>query len=247
MGNPAENMEVGVADTTNFDRKLLQFCGYPFKERDEIFQDKELTLKVPTKTGTGKEVFLTFNDAKWRSPNIVQVLLNLDEYFILLNFVYSEEKKSFVFKDAHELYYGSTFKLLEEQDYFTKIFTPLNVWRQEQILKEKRCNKYDIINTTHFHAKLECEYYEPFKPNYYCDSHRIGSNPCESRHPNPYCDKHDPYVHIATYHIEPEYVPPLPPPAVEYPDFFSTYNWKFDQNCCCKEEPKPTYKRKDFE
>lgn len=23
MGNPAENMEVGVADTTNFDRKLL--------------------------------------------------------------------------------------------------------------------------------------------------------------------------------------------------------------------------------
>ena len=50
MGNPAENMEVGVADTTNFDRKLLQFCGYPFKERDEIFQDKELTLKVPTKT-----------------------------------------------------------------------------------------------------------------------------------------------------------------------------------------------------
>ena len=248
MGIPGENMQVGVTDLRHFDKQLLQFCGYPFEKEDleTIFSQKEIMLKFYTRVGE-RETQFTFYDAKWRSPNIVQVLLKLDNYFNLANFIYDGKEKKYKLKDLHELYFGAYSPIVKEQEWVNSISESLVKWREKQIEREKKkpCH-YDIINTTHFHANLECEYYEPFKLNCNKDDHRIGPNPCEP-HPNPYCKQHNPYVHIATYHIEPGYVPPLPPPAEVYPDFFSTYNWKFDQNCCCDEKPKPTCKRKDFE
>lgn len=61
----------------------------------------------------------------------------------------------------------------------------------------------DIIETTAFSARLECDYYDPIKNLSYCD----GMKHIAEKYPKGVplgCNR---YYHIATYHVEPHEVP----------------------------------------
>lgn len=228
MGNPASNELLGFQDF-GFDKDGHYYLGYKIEEANRIFLSP-LTLEVFS-DDWHRTLSFDFVEAKWRNENYIQALYKVEDYYVLFNFVWNFEKEEFEYKDSREFYYFLRVEVKPEP--FADTFKALKVWRTEQIAKMKRCHNYDIINTTHFNAKLDCEYYEPVKMRRDEDSHRI----C--------CGKKDPYVHIATFHIEPHKVPPYPLPAPC--DFFHNYNYRVEDCCCAAPPPpKPTKKRKDF-
>jgi hypothetical protein len=79
----------------------------------------------------------------------------------------------------------------------------LLVWREDIEKKENQNKELDIINTTHFSAQLNCNFYEQEKG--LTEKERIQR--LVKQYPCGIPMRDGRYYHLATYHIEPNKVP----------------------------------------
>jgi len=79
----------------------------------------------------------------------------------------------------------------------------LEGWRTEMEEAEKESEDLDVINTTYFSAKLECDFYEWEKGL----TEAEGIKRIIAAFPNGVPCKDGTYYHLATFHIEPHKVP----------------------------------------
>lgn len=188
LGDPQKDREIGWIDYRC--GELHDFKGFNFHNPGEIFPE--------TVTTKNNEVG-SYLDSKWRNYNIVQFIYIINDYYVQFDAFWNCGLKTYEIK-GHEVYYNIPYSLSTESE--SAIIEGLTSWREKMIEKEKENKNYDIVNTTHFSAILNCVFYEQQKGL----SEREGIERLFIHYPNGF-----PYHHLATYHIEPYKVPTFAP------------------------------------
>lgn len=189
LGDPQEDREVGWIDYNC--GKLYDFKGFNFHNPSEIF---------PETITTSKDEEGTYLDAKWRNLNIVQFIYMVDNYYVQFDAFWNHELQVFEIRSGHEIYYNIPYSLSADSD--ATIVENLGVWRNEMEEKEKENENYDVINTTHFSAILNCAFYEQQKG--LTEKQGIERMFIHYPHGFPCHHHHHPFFHhLATYHVEP--------------------------------------------
>lgn len=202
LGDPNESYEVK-------DWPPLPLPHFPgFLETDFTEFPQSVKEKVGGSTGI-------FYQAKWESIDIIRLMYKFGQYFVVVNCLYNHDKQEYEVVKTYEIFYDIEYTL--DDDSITKIQLDLEEWRKS--MKERSLETPDVIDTTHFAARLDCQYYEHRQG---C-SYEQGIREILCRYPNgeiPLDLDGKNYYHIATYHIEPSKVPmykprlfyPVPPP-----------------------------------
>ena len=194
LGDPQEDRELSELHG----KHLCDYRGYNFHKPEDYFP---VTITTTTEDETG-----TYLDAKWRNYDIVQVIYMIDEkYYVMFNIFYDKFDKEFKIEKGREIYYGGTYELSDESR--SQILVGLEGWREEMIEKEQENEKYDVINTTHFSANLNCDFYEGIKGL----NQEEGIKKIIKKYPHGVPCRDGSLYHLATFHIEPYKVPKYHP------------------------------------
>ena len=190
LGEPHSDRELGYYDTKW--GRLPGFKGYNFENPENYF---------PTTITTTDEKTGTFMTAKYRNKDLVQLLYNIDNYYIVFNAIWNSDDEVYDFSEGIEVYYGLHYTLSENSK--AELAVGLDTWRQEMEDKEKRSEESEVINTTFFSAKLECDFYEWEKGL----TEEEGIKRIIATFPHGVPCHDGSYYHLATYHIEPHKIP----------------------------------------
>lgn len=228
LGNPQEDRAIGCFNP-NKPTHPTGYMGHSFAYPETIFL-KEISTSIAGVDGQ-------FVDAKWRVLDFVQFIYNINGYYVLFSALWNKNMKYYNIKEGREIYYGVP---VEMSDFSKKeIAANLKTWRQET-KDEIEESQADIINTTAFSAKLECQFYEHEKGL----TEEEGIRRIVAQFPHGVPCKDGSYYHLATYHIEPNKVPLYHPQngktafmPMPYPVFVPKP---------CKPKPKPPKRREDI-
>ena len=228
LGDPQEDRELNYYNSEW--GRIPGYKGYNFINPENYFPESITT----TEEDTG-----TFKEAKYRSKNLVQFIYTIKGYFVLFDAVWDEEDKIFDFSSGREIYYGLKFNLSDNS--MIELAVGLEGWRTEMEEAEKESEDLDVINTTYFSAKLECDFYEWEKGL----TEAEGIKRIIAAFPNGVPCKDGTYYHLATFHIEPHKVPCYHPEngkvafaPMPYPVFIPPR--------CKKDLPRPPRRRGDI-
>ena len=229
LGNPQQDRAIGCLNPNSPDDSVPGYMGHSFRYPETIFL-KEIDTSVAGVEGS-------FVDAKWRVLDLVQFIYNINGYYVIFTAFWNPKLKFYDIKEGRELYYGVPILM---SDFSKKeIASNLKTWRQE-MKDEYQNSMVDIINTTAFTARLECEFYEHERGL----SEEEGIKRIIAQFPNGVPCKDGSYYHLATYHIEPNKVPMYHPEngkvsfmPMPYPVFVPKP---------CEPKPKPPRKRGDI-
>ncbi len=230
LGDPQEDRALGCFDPESSCGALPGYCGYTFRYPETIFL-KEISTSTAGVDGQ-------FIDARWRNLDIIQFIYNVNGYYVLFTALWNQQRKFYDIREGRELYYGVPILM---SDFSKKeIANNLKTWRQESKDEIEANKKMDIINTTFFSARLECEFYEHERGL----TEEEGIRRIIAQYPHGVPCKDGSYYHLATYHIEPNKVPMYHPEngkvafaPMPYPVFVPKP---------CKPEPKPPRRRGDI-
>lgn len=117
-------------------------------------------------------------------------------YFV--DFLVKWEKDSYSVATGIEAYYGLEFELAISS--VSEIINGAETWRAEET---EDSEEKDIINTTYFSARLDCQFYEWEKGL----TEEEGIKRMIAEYPNGVPLKDGSYYHMATFHIEDGKVP----------------------------------------
>lgn len=208
LGDPQEDRELVPCDRG--------FVGYDIENPTDYLPE---TLSI-VNLKEGEEPYNgTLKALKYKDKDRLQALYDVEGYLVVFKITWDEAFERYTLSDGTELYYSIIFKPVsyEIDD------TALQVWRLEMIEKEEeeKEKEKDIIDTTHFSAILNCDFFE-------ADKHLTEEQGWKRMelhwkdHP-PYRPCHPKLYHLATYHIEPRHVPELDhsfaPTPILYPVF----------------------------
>ena len=193
LGDPALSYELIERYIT-----IPGFVGLPIINEKDYFPNEVI---FDNSDNVGK-----FFGAKFNGLNYVNAVYKDKKYFILIQLIYSKTSSLYELDKCQEAFYRVPYEL--NKDSLENIQLHLIQWREEMI--ERKIPEFplpkpmDIINTTHFHAALECDLYEWNKENYKDAIDRLNKK-------YPYgipIDEHGRHLyHIKTYHAEPYEVP----------------------------------------
>lgn len=189
LGDPQDDRELGYYNSSW--GRVPGYKGYNFENPGEYFPET-----ITTEKNTG-----TFKEAKYRNKDIVQFIYDIEGYFVLFNAVYDQDDGVFDFSEGREIYYGLKYTLSD--DSMVELAVGLESWRLEMIAHEEDSKDLEVINTTYFSAKLECDFYEWEKGL----TEEEGIKRMIAFFPNGIPCKDGTYYHLATFHIEPHKVP----------------------------------------
>lgn len=165
------------------------FTGFNFKDNSIFPQEVNI---VPKKEG--QELKGDFLTAKFSSEDKVKMLYRIEDFYVMFIFNWSNEFEKFETSIGEELYYGIQYELKAES--IESIQEVLANWRSE--LEENKRADVDIINTTLFSVILNCSAYEKIKS--------LGIR-------GTFDNLNEDYLHVATYHCEPNKIKPYDAPA----------------------------------
>ena len=190
LGDPQEDRELGWFDCKC--GRLPGFKGYNFHKPENYF---------PSEITTTDEVEGKYLDAKWRNLDLAQFIYIIDGYYVQFDAIWNKRTKEFDLSTGKEVYYGIPYVLNDES--YAEVAVGLECWREDMEEKEKENQHYDVINTTHFSAGLNCEFYEWEKGL----SEQDGIKRVIQQYPHGVPCKDGTYYHLATFHYEPYKVP----------------------------------------
>ena len=187
MGDPQVDYEVKEFD-----------CGYGGRPFEDIsFFPETIQLK------DSKDVDCTgtLMEAKYKNKDFIQVLYNVDGYYVMIGLKWNEETQLYTVSEGRELYYDLIYTIsLDSQSSLAA--APIE-WREEMIRREEETKDADVINTTYFSAGLRCDFYEYEKGL----TEEEGWRRIELQYAKEPVDASCGIEHLLTYHIEPKRVP----------------------------------------
>lgn len=187
MGDPQIDYEIKECDCSYVGRPFEDISFFP-----ETIDAKD-TRNNPC-TGTIME-------AKYKNKDHIQVLYNIDGYYVVISLKWDNEENIYKVSNGKELYYNLKYTINEISK--TALSTaPLN-WREEMIRKEEDTKDADVINTTYFSAKIDCSFYEYERGL----TEEEGWRRIELQYAKEPVHAGCGYEHLLTYHIEPKRVP----------------------------------------
>lgn len=196
LGSPCENYELCPLPVL-----VPEFKGQIIVEHQEYFPEK--VASINEKEGT-------FYAAKYTDEKNIQFIYIFEGYYVLFGAVFNEETQEFDISKGREICYNLKCQLSETS--LGDLYFGLLSFKEDQENKELQEEEKDIINTTHFSAALECDFYEWEKGlDYYKGMKRI-----LSKYPDGVPLSDGTYYHIATFHCEDEKVPCYTPPNCGY-------------------------------
>lgn len=139
-------------------------------------------------------------EAKYKNKDCIQVLYNINNYYVIISLKWDDEEKLYKVSNGKEMYYNLLF-IISENSKTQLAAAPLN-WREEMIRKEEESKDADVINTTYFSVKLNCDFYEYERGL----TEAEGWKRIELQYAKAPVESHK-IQHLLTYHIEPEKVP----------------------------------------
>lgn len=143
----------------------------------------------------------TFMDAAYKDLDTICVRYRSEEgYFI--DFLVTWKDNSYSVAPGVEAYYKLDFEMSISS--ISEIVTGAEIWREEMTRENE---ERDVINTTHFYAKLECRFYEWEKGL----TEEEGIKRLIAEFPNGVPLKDGKYYHLATFHIENGKIPCFKP------------------------------------
>lgn len=128
------------------------------------------------------------------NKNYFNVIYEIESYLVSFIIEWNDIHDKYIVSLGTEIYYGSHFMITTESE--KEISNNLVLWRANQPVDAEM----DIINTTHFHCSLDCDFYEYDR-----------TNPDQIQRMSEIVPPDDSYSHIETYHLEPGVVPPYNP------------------------------------
>ena len=190
LGDPQADRELGYYDSQW--GRLPDYKGYNFINPELYF---------PTEITTDDDKTGTYMDAKYRSKDIVQFVYNIEGYHVIFQAIWDDTDKIYDFSSGKEIYYGLIFNLSDNS--MVDLAVGLEAWRAEMEEKEQQASELDVINTTFFSAKLECQFYEWERGL----TEEEGIKRIIAAFPDGVPCSDGTYYHLATFHIEPHKVP----------------------------------------
>lgn len=143
---------------------------------------------------------LTYEESKWQTLDLAQVLYSSPDYKIVFPIMWDHETRTYKIIDGFDREKEVKFEISDEDK--KEICFNLKTWRQE-IKDQIQEGRKDIINTTYFTPRLECFYYEHIKGM----SEQQGIERIIRRFPKGVPCKDGSFYHLATFHIEQNQVP----------------------------------------
>lgn len=194
LGTPCKNYELYPLPIP-----VPEFKGTLILEYAEYFP--EIIVDSNNKEGS-------FYAAKYSNENNICFIYIFNGYYVLFTAIFDEESQKFEISNGREICYNLEYKLSETS--LANLSFGLLAFKED--LTDEDESKPEVINTTHFSAMLNCDFYEWEKGlNYYDGLKRI-----LSKYPNGIQLKDGTYYHIATFHCENEKVPCYTPPNCGY-------------------------------
>lgn len=219
LGDPQEDLELDIYGC-DCGCRIDGFWGYDFEKPSDYFPEEiSLTTETSDNVLTG-----ALKEAKYRNKDYISLLYEVQKFLIQIDVMWNMDDEVYDVLDGFEVFYKG--KLIVSKDSQTNITEKLPDWRESIIKLEEENKKLDIINTTHFSARLDCEFYEQDK-NLKCGE---GWNRMIAECPD-YC------CHLATYHIEPQKILPNGDNKVDF------YPYPYIPRFCPPPPPKPLYRR----
>ena len=222
LGNPQQDLEL---QKSNLWKHYPCYEGTNIEKAETIFPE---TLSFSKRTLPNKEILTdvvqgTFESAKYQDFDTVLFIYDSEGYKIMFKALYNTETKEYEIKDGVEIVYKIVYEF--PADSVLELQVNLNTWREEMEEKEKEQSEIDIINTTHFSAQLNCEFFNPVR----------GLIPEEgvkriiAKYPDGIPSGDGEFYHLETLHVEPHKVPWYNPNAgktafapMPYPIFVPT-------------------------
>lgn len=181
--------------------------GIDIKNPETIFPTPLTFTKriLPTKEVLTESIEGTLVSAKYQDLNTILFLYDTEGYKVFFKALYNSETKEYEIKDGIEKVYGIIYEF--PTDSVLEVQVNLGAWREEMEAKEDE--QADIINTTYFSARLNCDFYEWIKGL----SPEEGIKRMIAEFPDGIPDEEGNYYHLETLHIEPNKVPIYNPNA----------------------------------
>ena len=239
LGDPQEDLELNHFDCKH--GHLYGYDGFKFDNKEEYIP-LEITLEPKKETedkpvsemsAESEEISGTFLEAKYRSLDVVQILYNIDGYFVVFNAIY--KNKNWSIQAGREIYYGIKFIMSDESISAAQV--GLCEWREKMLKDDKR--ECEVINTTYFSAQLNCDFYEWEKGL----TEEEGVKRIIKQFPNGIPCKDGSYYHLATFHVEPHKVPCYHPENGKVA--FAPFPYPVVLPQKCNKPCRPPKKRKD--
>lgn len=140
----------------------------------------------------------SFLGARFTDINTISFVYGTDDIMIQFKTIFTEDGWQFFM--GEEVATNAPYYIASED---TKRINDGLLKFQEDLRNSKPPLDSDIIDTTAFSARLECDFYEPIKNLSYCD----GMRRIAEKYPHGVPIGHHRFYHIATYHVEPYEVP----------------------------------------
>lgn len=185
LGCPAENYELNW---------IPNFNGTDVQEPLNYFPAK---IKITDGTNV---ITCDFLGARYMDCDNVSFVYYNNDIVALFKVIYDTETEKWQFFMGQNVCNGLPYYIMEED---TATIEQGLIQLRIDLLNPKPTCTCDIIDTTAFSARLECDHYDPIKELSYCE----GMRQIAERYPKGVplgCGK---YYHIATFHIEPYEVP----------------------------------------
>lgn len=217
-----------------------EHCGFFFDFKGFNFDNA--TEYLPKEITTSENEKGTFMNGKYRGfGEVVQFLYNINDYYVLFQAIWSEEKKTYKLSSGKEIYYGIPYLLTAES--IGTIIAGLESFRNKLLQEAENTEDMDVINTTHFSAILNCDAYERDKTL----TEQEGMNRMFiNAGIEPPCRCGDWYYLMGTYHIEPNKVPYYVPPVSSTP-LFAPMPYPYNVKPKKLKKPSPCCKKEDLD
>lgn len=184
------------------DQNYPWYQGMPIENPETIFPAEITFTKriLPSGEVLTDHVIGQLDSAKYQDFNTILFVYKSGGYVIVFKALYDETKEEFTIYDGKEIVYYITYEF--PQDSVLEVQVNLDTWRNEMIEREK--TKVEMIDTTHFSAQLNCQFYEPVRGL----SPEEGAKRIFMQFPDGIpCDEEGTYYHIETIHLEPRKIP----------------------------------------
>lgn len=204
LGDPQEDYELCKTDPTKF---YPCYKGTYIEDPETIFPEQLTITKriLPSGETMDETVIAELKAAKYQDLNTVLFVYESDGYVIVFYALYNYVSETYDIKNGMEIVYHIIYEFPEES--VLEVQTNLVAWREEMEDKERENEDIDIINTTHFSALLQCHFFDPIRGL----TPEEGVKRLVAKFPEGIPLGEDQYYHLATFHIEPNKVPPYNP------------------------------------
>lgn len=157
LGNPQQDLNL---QKSRQDVNCGCYNGNPIEDADQIFPATLTFTKrfLPNGEVLTENVEGTFMDAIYQDLETVLFRYNSEGYIIVFKAIYNIELQEFEIMNGTEVVYGIIYEF--PTDSVLELQVNLDTWKTEM---EERGKDIDIINTTHFSAMLNCDFFKPVR------------------------------------------------------------------------------------